>query len=247
MESVGPRQKRRRVEAALKDIELSIEAESSFTGVRTEEYDLLPETTVNEEIADEPTDGDTQEDLTTNQLVTDGAGAFQCRMDFSETLTVIDEFDYESDAEPLDSSCDECEISSDDDFDDDSIFQNLLIDDLQSNDCDSGVGDPLPYTFKTKLASWAVDFKIKQNDVDSLLSDVLPALPEYEELDLPKTCRTLLNTLKKTALKCVEPGHYFHFGLSRGIRFMLQKYGFFFFLMFCPKCFASFTTPMDLQ
>ncbi len=127
MESVGPRQKRRRVEAALKDIELSIEAESSFTGVRTEEYDLLPETTVNEEIADEPTDGDTQEDLITNQLVTDGAGAFQCRMDFSETLTVIDEFDYESDAEPLDSSFDECEISSDDDFDDDSNFKICLM------------------------------------------------------------------------------------------------------------------------
>ncbi|KAK4003645.1 hypothetical protein OUZ56_005401 [Daphnia magna] len=115
MESVGPRQKRRRVETALKDIELSIEAESSFTGVRTEEYNRLPETAVSEEIADEPTD--------------DGAGAFQFRMHFSETLTVID-FDYESDAEPLDSSCDECEILSDDDFDDDFIFQNLLNDDL---------------------------------------------------------------------------------------------------------------------
>lgn len=196
MESVGPRQKKRRVETALKDIELSIEAESSFTGVRTEEYNRLPETAVSEEIADEPTDGDTQGDLITNQLVTDGAGAFQCRMDFSETLTVID-FDYESDAEPLDSSCDECEISSDDDFDDDSIFQNLLNDDLQSNDSDSVVCDPLPQTFTTKLASLAVDFKIKQNAVDSLLSHVLPALPEYEELDLPKTCRTLLNTVKK--------------------------------------------------
>ena len=68
--------------------------------------------------------------------------------------------------------------------------------------------------FKEKLASWVVDHLVKRNAVDSLLSDVLPVLPEYDSLKMPKTCRTLVQTPKKTPLKKVEPGSYFHFGLA---------------------------------
>ena len=106
---VGPRQKRRKVQAALKNIELCLEAEYSISGVRSsvssqeEEDNRLPETALSEEI-DESTDVESSGYFITNKLIT--AGDFQCQMEFSETITVS-EYDYESDAEPLDSSCDE--------------------------------------------------------------------------------------------------------------------------------------------
>jgi hypothetical protein len=79
--------------------------------------------------------------------------------------------------------------------------------------------------FLHKLASWTVEYRVKQNAVGSLLKDVLPTLTDYNELNIPKTCRTLLKTMKKTPLKAVKPGKYFHFGLGRRVKYMLDKYG----------------------
>lgn len=92
---------------------------------------------------DGPTNGDLQGDFVTNKLV---VRDFQCQIEFSETKAVT-KYDYESDAEPFESSSDESEISIDDNYEFDDDVQDLLIADLQSNDSDSGVYDAPPQTF----------------------------------------------------------------------------------------------------
>ena len=140
----------------------------------------------------------------------------------SEYYETISEFIYDSDEEPTDSSDDECEILIDDDAAE-FLFDALCDDELPTN---VHLVDDLPAPdFKTILASWAVEFCVKQYAVDSLLSDVLPTLPDYDTLNIPKTCRTLLKTTKKTPLKEVKPGQYYHFGLASRVKYMLDRYG----------------------
>ena len=200
--SVGSRQKRRRVQQALATFALENgQHDSEDNDHRTDE---------NAE------NGAREEELHFDE--------HPVQQGVSTETTVSDEFVYDSDEEPLDSSDDEHELPS---SDDESINLNNLLseseDEEQStidfNSADQSCG------LKKKLASWVVDHRVKQNAVDSLLSDVLPVLPEYDSLKMPKTCRTLVQTPKKTPLKKVEPGSYFHFGLARGIKHMIDKHG----------------------
>ena len=79
--------------------------------------------------------------------------------------------------------------------------------------------------FQKLLAAWAVDCQVKQVHVDKLLS-VFKLFPNVDIFTrLPSTCRTLLSTTRKTCLKTIEPGHYFHFGIEEGVRSMLRKLG----------------------
>lgn len=211
---VGPRQKRRRVQAELNNIVLAIASNSatrqSASTYREEVY--AGSSAVN--IGVDPSGGDSPDYTLADDT--------QSNKDFRETLKVT-EFDYESDAVPVYSSCDECEVSSDDDS---TPGEYDLLSGVTFDINGYAADDATPKQFTEKLASWAVNFRVKQNAIDNLLTEVLPAVPSYEELNLPKTCRTLLKTRKKTTLKMVEPGHYFHFGLVRGITFMLGRYGF---------------------
>jgi hypothetical protein len=146
--------------------------------------------------------------------------------DQTEYYETISEFCYDSDLEPIDSSDEECELIDDDVIDEDAVqfpFDAMCDDEVPTN---VHLVDDVPVPdFKKKLASWAVEFRVKQNAVDSLLSDVLPTLPDYDTLNIPKTCRTLLQTMKKTPLKEVKPGQYYHFGLARRVKYMLDRYG----------------------
>ncbi|XP_032796164.2 uncharacterized protein LOC116932512 [Daphnia magna] len=121
--------------------------------------------------------------------------------------------------DPLESSDDECELFSDDDGTKDAWCDDELTTGIQL------VDDVPARGFKEKLASWAVEYRVKQNAVDGLLNNVLPTMPDYDKLNIPKSCKTLLKTMKKTPLKEVEPGQYYHFGLARRIQYMLDRYG----------------------
>ena len=144
--------------------------------------------------------------------------------------TVRDEHFYLSDEKPIETSDDEYELPPTDD-DGSNYLRNLFSesDEEQHQETDNDrdlPADPKSVNFKEKLCSWVVSHKVKQVAVDSLLTDVLPVLPDYSSLKLPKTCRTLIGTAKTTPLKQVEPGSYFHFGLARGIKKMIDRCGF---------------------
>ena len=79
--------------------------------------------------------------------------------------------------------------------------------------------------FRDLLAAWAVQCQIKQVHVDKLLI-LLKSFPDIEIFNaLPSTCRTLVNTVRKTFLKKVDPGHYFHFGIKNGVILALRQLG----------------------
>lgn len=196
------RQKRRRVEQSVRNDELVLEASLSTPSVSEDCY-FPPK--VSNQHSDEEFH---QEEYLLEEEVT-------------ETVVSEEEIYFDSDASPLSSSDDECELI------DEEIMStsDLSLDELS---CDEYREDAIPEEateLKKKLASWAVDFRVKQNAVDSLLSDVLPTLPDYESLKLPKTCKTLVGTPKKTPLKDVTPGHYCHFGIEQRVKYMLTKYG----------------------
>jgi len=71
--------------------------------------------------------------------------------------------------------------------------------------------------FVSLLAEWAVNFKITQCALNSLLV-VLRQHTCFE--NLPKDSRTILQTqtLDNSNFHIVEPGNYYHFGLANGIQ-----------------------------
>lgn len=52
---------------------------------------------------------------------------------------------------------------------------------------------------------------------------VFTLLPGFEKLGLPKTCRTLLQTIRQNPLRLVSPGHYYHFGITESIELLLKR------------------------
>ena len=52
-----------------------------------------------------------------------------------------------------------------------------------------------------------------------------PRRYDQKASSIPKTCRTLLKTMKTTPLKEVKPGQYYHFGLASRVKYMLDRYG----------------------
>jgi hypothetical protein len=174
--NVGSRQKRRKVRQEMDNILLSVEADFSVAdgvSMLCEKEDICAyEDTTGEAVYD----GDSQQ--------------VEHQWEHFETVS---EFYYESDLEPLESSDDECELFSDDDG---TLIHSWCDDELPTEIHLSETDVPV-LGFKEKLASWAVEYRVKQNAVDGLLTNVLPTLPDYDKLNIPKSCRTLLNTMKK--------------------------------------------------
>ena len=69
-------------------------------------------------------------------------------------------------------------------------------------------------TLAAKLSYWALLFGISHTALSALLLILTTALPAEQ---LPKDARTLLDTPRKTVIRRVLPGNYFHYGLLRGI------------------------------
>lgn len=72
---------------------------------------------------------------------------------------------------------------------------------------------------REQLAKWCVHFRVP----GIALSVLLTILIVYDVApNLPKDCRTLLQTAKSVRTKIVRGGEYFHFGLAHGIRQVLE-------------------------
>jgi hypothetical protein len=68
-------------------------------------------------------------------------------------------------------------------------------------------------TLNISLASWA----IKHNITQSALSDLLKLLKNHGHAVLPSDGRTLLGTPRRTLIREVKPGFYWHAGLENGL------------------------------
>lgn len=86
---------------------------------------------------------------------------------------------------------------------------------LSSSDSDNE-----SYCFQDDLASWATDFQVKHNAVDSLLK----LLQRSGRPDLPSTVRTLLHTAKPVETKVISGVEYYHFGLASEMLRNLGRY-----------------------
>lgn len=74
--------------------------------------------------------------------------------------------------------------------------------------------------FTTMLANWAIQENINHVSVNRLL-EVLKSHPCHT--NLPNCARTLLNTPRKCNVIAMNPGHYIHFGLKKGVLNSLAK------------------------
>ena len=207
--TVGPRQKRRRVAK-----EVSLAMESCFDQVQ-------PETTTNAQTAQTLVDDEfnapaqAATDFQAHLLSDDEDGENVSDLQ-SETNFNYEEFwaGYESLAEPGD------------DLDDDSVYGSCFEEennDLFSDGETLPEPEPLSPSFKEKLASWVVKNQVPQCHVDQLLVTLKSTPPSTSLDDLPTTCRTLLDTPRKTPIVEITSGHYYHFGLANGIKNVLRK------------------------
>lgn len=79
-------------------------------------------------------------------------------------------------------------------------------------------------SFKDALIELVITSQPDQTFVDKLLH-TCKLLPDYESLNLPLTCTTLLKTQRKTPVRTVAPGYYYHFGLLKNILEVLENHG----------------------
>lgn len=92
-------------------------------------------------------------------------------------------------------------------------------DDMDLDDVDGNIGQE--ETLADKIAYWALLFGISHVALAALLLILRFFFPAAQ---LPKDARTLLGTPRKTIIRSVEPGNYFHYGLLRGIVDELNKH-----------------------
>ncbi|XP_045035175.1 uncharacterized protein LOC116935358 [Daphnia magna] len=121
-----------------------------------------------------------------------------------------------SETESMCDSADSYDILSPNGSDDDGVpvsdsdeesYQDCLDEDV--NDAD----DSQRYEIKSELAKWAIECGIPRTHISRLLC----ILRKCKGLShLPKDYRTLLKTASQGSTKDVQPGYYFHFGLSNG-------------------------------
>ncbi|VEN37174.1 unnamed protein product [Callosobruchus maculatus] len=79
-------------------------------------------------------------------------------------------------------------------------------------------------SLKNDLAVWAVNHKIPQVALTSLLQTLKEHLPsEVSEL-LPNDARCVLKTPRATVVQSIEPGQYFHIGIKYGIEKFLGSH-----------------------
>ncbi|KAK4013945.1 hypothetical protein OUZ56_026493 [Daphnia magna] len=78
---------------------------------------------------------------------------------------------------------------------------------------------------RESLASWAVQCQIPQCHVDQLLV-LLKSFSDFDTSNLPKSGRTLLKTIRRTPIKVVGPGHYYHCGVEKAdiLRYQRPKH-----------------------
>ncbi|XP_032780332.1 uncharacterized protein LOC116918704 [Daphnia magna] len=125
--------------------------------------------------------------------------------DFQSCFSDFDDEEcYDTDASPLPTAS-EYETS-----DDDSRLLDRLaeFDNESDSDIDGDRNDSV--TFKQAIALWAVTRRICQNAVDELLS-IFRKYPWGQTM--PKSCRSLVKSMRKIPLKTCAGGHYFHFGI----------------------------------
>ncbi|VEN55095.1 unnamed protein product [Callosobruchus maculatus] len=94
-----------------------------------------------------------------------------------------------------------------------------------SNSChDAYVPISTVKSLKNDLAVWAVNHKIPQVALTSLLQTLKEHLPsEVSEL-LPNDARCVLKTPRATVVQSIEPGQYFHIGIKYGIEKFLGSH-----------------------
>ena len=207
--TVGPRQKRRRV---AKEVSLAMESWFDQVQPETTTNALTAQTLVDDKFnAPAQAAADFQAHLSSDDEDGENVSDLQ-----SETNFNYEEFwaGYESLAEP------------DDDLDDDSVYGSCF--EEENNDFFSDgetlpEPEPLSPSFKEKLASWVVKNQVPQCHVDQLLVILKSIPPSTSFDDLPTTCRTLLDTPRKTPIVEITSGHYYHFGLANGIKNVLRK------------------------
>ncbi len=122
-----------------------------------------------------------------------------------------------SDLDESGSECDSYDISSDSEEERDDELSNFdaeynfdWLEDVAENTDD----EQLRLDVKSDLTKWAIECGIPRTHVNRLLI----ILRKCNELSsLPKDYRSLLKTVRHVVTKDVNPGTYFHFGLSAGI------------------------------
>ncbi|XP_032690649.1 uncharacterized protein LOC116853628 isoform X2 [Odontomachus brunneus] len=72
--------------------------------------------------------------------------------------------------------------------------------------------------FTSQLQGWAIRHRITHVALNELLEYIKPRYPE-----VPTDARTLLGTVRKVHTDNVEPGRYYHFGISNCVENLIQK------------------------
>lgn len=75
-----------------------------------------------------------------------------------------------------------------------------------------------------KLKSWAVTMKISHTALKPLLEILSNSLGQHEFRFLPKDPRTFLSTPRKTNIRLVNPGSYYHFGIRDSLERLFTKF-----------------------
>lgn len=69
------------------------------------------------------------------------------------------------------------------------------------------------------MKRWAIKNRITHVALNELMAYIKPNYPE-----LPRDARTLLGTIRKVHADDVEPGRYYHFGLSHCVEKLVETY-----------------------
>lgn len=75
-------------------------------------------------------------------------------------------------------------------------------------------------TFTQFISNWASHFKIPHVAINPLLSSI----NSHFNINLPSDARTILKTPRKVNIQFIQPGQYYHFGVSVAVTKLLNKY-----------------------
>lgn len=93
------------------------------------------------------------------------------------------------------------------DFEEETLsdFENI-----ESSEADCEMNE----NFEPSLKQWVIDYGIQQNAVSNLLQ----ILKSNGHPNLPKDCRTFMQTPNKRNVLSINPGYYVHIGLKNGLK-----------------------------
>jgi len=101
-----------------------------------------------------------------------------------------------------------------------SYVQTFSLPDNVVNKDSSELENSTIISIPDQLRAWAIKNKITHVAFSELLL-IQRQIPSLQ--NLPKCLRSFLNTQRKTVLRDINPGKYYHFGLENGIVSMLEK------------------------